>query len=146
MRHEIRFSKTVEEQVYADADNYDFYSNRVEFLVSAASAVFNRSCPSLTVNEWCAMVDVLNCPYDDFDTADIESILSHSWFQISESSYECDDKWAISCNSLAKRLLELPFPEQLSAYNIVSKFWAKKKGDGRSFKEIFTSLGAPGLV
>lgn len=146
MNREIFYTDTVEKMINADTLDDESFSTRIDFLVSAAVTILGQSCPLLTVDEWCALADVLNGHYVLCETA-IEDRLHSAWVSVYHSGPECDDKWSINCEAFAKRLEKMPLPEQLAAYEVVRNFWNTKEGHvENTYAKIFSKLGAPGLL
>lgn len=144
MKRELFCSNEIEKIINVDLDGDEAFAERITFLASAAVAVAKQSCPSLLIGEWCTVAEALNGHYVGYE-ATVESILDSVWASVCDSAPECDDKWSVSCEALANRLVKMQFSEQLAVFEVARKFWTTQHTDD-TFAQIFTKLGAPGLL
>lgn len=121
----------------------DSYSGRVSYLVTLARDLAFAEVPALTVGEWCAIADANNGTLHTYEHGPA-TVFRGAWHSVYDSAPECDEKWGVNCEALAKRLAALPLAAQAAVFEIARSFWAR--GDvvsaAGSYRDAFIALGA----
>jgi hypothetical protein len=94
--------------------------------------ICRRHCPTLTLSEWCAVMDALNGIWLH-DTSPLTSI----WAEV----YDADrlnglgQKWGVDAKALAQRIREYDYATLVALVDAVERWWAIPTDDTRPYKE-----------
>lgn len=142
-KRSVYFSQPTEDLINISADSPESYSGRVAFLIEAGVKAAIESAPELTVGEWCAIAEAMNGHWPSYEIG-TEQVVRGTWHSVYDCAPDCDEKWGISCEALAKHLSGLPFAAQVGAYEIGRAFWKRPEvlNTSNGYTEAFQRLGA----
>jgi hypothetical protein len=111
--------------VFGPLGEDDSLSGRLATIVLRYAEALKRSCPTLTVAEWSAIVDACNGLFMGSDAGAPAFI----WAEIADAD-GIGEKWGIDQEGLAQRLRKLPYAAQVAVAEVVEQFWrGNKEGD-----------------
>lgn len=137
MKRATYYSDAVESMI-APIDSESF-SGRVGFLIQAANAIAEESCPALLESEWLALADANKGTAHTFELG-AASVISGMLHNLFDSADELDGKWGVDCLSLARRLGAMSFAERFAVFEIVRRFWSRDMV--KDYRAYLLSLGA----
>ena len=140
-KHTLYFSQAVYDRL--DITEREGLSGRVTNLCLTALDGFRENMPTLSLNEWKALLDISNGLLRNSDfgiSAQVESFR----FSVSESGPECNEKWGIDCPALARKLARMTVFEQCAVMEVCRRFWARKDINDKydNYKDILLAHGA----
>ena len=147
MDHQTHFSEISMKSIDIDpnSDGFFLFSARVGFLIDSAELIASQSCPALTVDEWCAIAEAGNGSTQIFEGG-LMHALQLLCTGLHDSAHRFNDKWIVDCDALAWRLVNMSPAEQLAVYELVRRFWQVQPYENETHTQLFTRLGAPGLM
>jgi len=119
-------------------DEGDSLSGRINTTLVRYAKIWPATCPALTVNEWCAIVDANNGTVLD---AAGDDPARHAWMNVVDSE-ELDEKWDINRLDLGRSMKSMSYVEQCAVIEITRLFWMTKAKEDETHREIFARIGA----
>ena len=123
-KHSIYLSDQVHASLDLDPAGIEGMSARLSNLIAIALEGMRENMPTLPLNEWQCLLDVSNGHYRSRNDP-LAAQLGNWVFSISESGPECDDKWGVDCNALARKINRLPLIQKCAAYEVCRRFWVR---------------------
>lgn len=102
----------------------DSLSGRLTTVMLRYGEILSRSCPSMSLAEWSAIMDACNGLYQGSDVGAPAFI----WAEIADAE-GLREKWGIDQSALSDRLRKLPYPAQVAVSEVVERFWRSKEDD-----------------
>lgn len=111
---------------------------RISNAVERYQAIVEHDMPTLTVGEWCAILDTLNGTF-------LEPLLIQCiWMEIADHEPGfLEQKWGIDRNVLIERLKVMPLGSLMAIAEVVQQFWSSGNfRTNETYEEVLTRLGA----
>ena len=115
-------------------------SGLINTVASRYQEICRRHCPTLTLAEWCAIMDALNGVWlqsTDRDAAFLASV----WAEV----YDADrlnglgGKWQCDAKALAERIRDYDYATVVALVDAVERWWALDN-DGKPFEETIPAV------
>ncbi len=126
-KRSIYFSAPIERILCIDDESHESFSGRVSYLITLADMLSREQMPSLTEQEWCAIVYANAGSYHDY-SAGVIQVLGGLWHNLFDYATEGDTKWGIDCVALARRMRAMPIGAQAAVFEAVKKYWDRFEG------------------
>jgi hypothetical protein len=111
---------------------------RISNAVERYLAIVEHDMPTLTIGEWCAIIDTLNGTFLD------SSKIRCMWMEIADHEPGfLEQKWKIERKVLIERLKTMPAGSRMAVAEVAHRFWSSEDARcGATYREVLTRLGA----
>ena len=133
--------RALSERIKPDSDEGDFRSrsSMISAMADRYAEIIRRSMPSLMVDEWMLIFDVMNgCWTMDQPYLQAQGI-AHQIADATEMD-NAGEKWAVDGLDLARRIAAMTFSEQLAILDTAERFWSLGVLEGETQYEIVMRL------
>lgn len=117
------YISTAAEGIIGTLDEGDSISGRINSIITRYGEITSRDCPTLTVGEWLAIIDILNGTWREADTPQ-NDIARYLWAEIEDAIADgINDKWDIDAADLSKRVRAMTYGQQCAIIEVACRFW-----------------------
>lgn len=111
---------------------------RISNAVERYLAIVEHDMPTLTIGEWCAIIDTLNGTF--LESSQIRCM----WMEIADHEPGfLEQKWKIDRKVLIERLKTMPVGSRMAVAEVAHRFWSSEEARcGATYREVLTRLGA----
>lgn len=115
-------------------------SGRVNSLLIRYDGIRHEACPVLSVQEWCAVCDVLNGAFVGAEHTDSDPA-RYIWAEMADAP-EMGEKWGIDHGALVARLRGMSFAARCAVVEVATRFWRSTRLNEASNAELLAEAGA----
>lgn len=122
-RKQSIYISTAAEQIIGTITEDTNLSGRINSIIVRYGGILERDCPAMAVNEWMAIVDILNSTWRDTESARAD-IARSLWAEIADSAPDgIGEKWSIDCEVLAQQVRGMSYAQQCAIIEVANRFW-----------------------
>lgn len=120
------------------AEDFGSRSWRISNAVERYQAIVEHDMPTLTVGQWCAILNTLNGTFLE------PLMIQHMWMEIEDHEPGfLEQKWGIDGKVLIERLKAMPLGSLMAIAEVVQQFWSSGNfRTNETYEEVLTRLGA----